>query len=281
MDYRANQGLSSYNAFTATLHWRHHNTEARLNYTWSHAIDDQSDPLQGLLASNLEVTNVAGGAISPRPAAFTEEYSNSADRGNADFDQRQSLTGFASWITSADHSSPAWSPWIRNWTLSALGVLRSGTPYSIHLSDTDYPFFYNRPNLISTQIEFAGAGRVPTGRELLNPSAFSESGPKLGNVGRNALVGPGFYDLDLSVAREFSIRRGEHPVRLQIRADAYNVLNHANLANPNVIDNSAFLGAPNFGVAPYGRPAESGGPLSFLPVAESSRQIQLMLRAQF
>ena len=53
-------------------------------------------------------------------------------------------------------------------------------PYSIHLGDTDYPFFYNRPNLISTQLEFADAGRVSTGRELLNPSAFSGEWPETG-----------------------------------------------------------------------------------------------------
>ena len=101
-------------------------------------------------------------------------------------------------------------------------------------------------------------------------------------MGRNAFVGPGFPGLDLSLSREFAVPlHGDRAGRLQFRADAYNVLNHANLANPNVVDNSAFPHSPNFAVAPYGRPPESGGALNFLPLASASRQIQLMLRLRF
>jgi hypothetical protein len=279
IDYRANQGKSSYNSLTASLHWRTSHSEARLNYTWSHAIDDQSDPLQGLLASNLEITNVSGGTISPRPAAFTQQYSNTSDRGNADFDQRHSLTGLVSWIVppvSRPHAI-----WIRDWTLSAIGAVRSGTPYGIYTGFVDYPFFYNRPDLISQGFEFLGTGPTAAGKQLLNSQAFAIQSARLGNVGRNAFTGPRFYNFDFSISRGFAIGWGDHTIKLRLRADAYNLLNHVNLANPNVLDGSAFLSNRNFGLAPYGRPIESGGPLSFLPLAESSRQLQLMLQIIF
>lgn len=275
VDYRANQGKSSYHSLIATLDLRSKHVQGRLNYAWSHAIDNQSDPLLGLLSSNLEVTNItAGGRISPQSAAFAQQYSNSADRGNADFDQRQSLGGAL--VAS-----------VRNWTLGALGVIRSGSPYSIYASASSYPFFYNRPDLVSKEVEFSPAPPYPGGKRLLNTNAFTDPPTgRLGNVGRNAFSGPGFYSLDLSLSRQFTVAVRDRPAHVQLRVDAYNVMNHANAINPNVNDGSAFLPVTpsqlsNFAVASYTRRAETAGPLSFLPLAESSRQLQLMLRFTF
>ncbi len=274
VDYRANQGKSSYHSLVVSLDMRSKRVRGLLNYTWSHAIDNQSDPLLGLLASNLEVTNVTAGHISPQSAAFARQYSDSADRANADFDQRQSLGG-------------ALAASVRNWTLGAVGVIRSGSPYSIYASASSYPFFYNRPDLVSKEVEFSPTVLYAGGERLLNANAFAEpAAGRLGNVGRNAFTGPGFYSLDLSLSRQFTVAIRDRPARLQLRVDAYNVMNHANAINPNVNDNSAFLPVvpaqlSNFAVASYGRPPQVAGPLSFLPLAESSRQLQLMLRFTF
>jgi len=51
-----------------------------------------------------------------------------------------------------------------------------------------------------------------------------------GTVGRNPLIGPRWFDSDLSVIKEFPI---QEQFRMQFRAEFYNVFNHANLANPN------------------------------------------------
>jgi len=51
-----------------------------------------------------------------------------------------------------------------------------------------------------------------------------------GNSGRNTLIGPEWFDSDLSVIKNFPLKE---QMRIQFRADAYNVFNHANLANPN------------------------------------------------
>jgi hypothetical protein len=87
--------------------------------------------------------------------------------------------------------------------------------------------------------------------------------------------------LDFSLARSFRVSLGDRAGYLQLRADAYNALNHSNLNNPNVDDGSAFVGNSNFGFANYGRSSESGGPLQLLPLAETRRQIQLALRFSF
>jgi hypothetical protein len=51
-----------------------------------------------------------------------------------------------------------------------------------------------------------------------------------GNVGRNALHGPGYFSMDFSLFKNFNITEG---MRFQLGASAYNALNHANFQNPN------------------------------------------------
>jgi hypothetical protein len=51
-----------------------------------------------------------------------------------------------------------------------------------------------------------------------------------GNSGRNTLLGPKWFDSDLSVIKNFPLQEQK---RVQFRAEIYNVFNHANLGNPN------------------------------------------------
>ena len=54
--------------------------------------------------------------------------------------------------------------------------------------------------------------------------------PSFGNAQRDSIIGPKWFDSDLSVVKDVAI--GEQ-VRVQFRAEAFNVFNHPNLANPN------------------------------------------------
>jgi hypothetical protein len=78
----------------------------------------------------------------------------------------------------------------------------------------------------------------------ISPSAFRRLNPltqagQFGNAGRNIARGPAVTDFDTSVTRIFPI--GE-VVRLQFRAESFNVANHANFGNP-----VADLNSVNFG----------------------------------
>ena len=64
--------------------------------------------------------------------------------------------------------------------------------------------------------------------------------------------------------------------QLRIRADAYNVLNYANLRNPD-----AQLDDPNFGIATYGRQGYASGFPAVSPLNETPREIQISLRIVF
>src|SRR5262249_61348423 len=54
----------------------------------------------------------------------------------------------------------------------------------------------------------------------------------LGNLGRNTLIGPGFTNLDASLARTTKVSRVSEQFALQFRAEFFNVLKHANFSAP-------------------------------------------------
>jgi len=77
------------------------------------------------------------------------------------------------------------------------------------------------------------AQQVPGGKILLNAAAFGKPGANaIGTSGRNAFPGPGLMSADLSIARRFPVRKLGEAGRVTLRADFYNVLNHANRDNP-------------------------------------------------
>jgi hypothetical protein len=121
---------------------------------------------------------------------------------------------------------------------------------------------------------------VAGGLQILNPAGFAEAAPSmLGNEGRNAFIGPGFYSVDLSVARSFGLRWLGESGRLKLRADAFNVLNHANLGNPDsLLTNPP---SPTFGIATFGRQGRQSGFPAVSPLNETARQVQLSVKIEF
>jgi hypothetical protein len=81
--------------------------------------------------------------------------------------------------------------------------------------------------------ELVGNPKVsnPTIHGWFNPAAYANPAPgTFGNSGRNTLIGPGFANVDISLAKEFPIHER---VRLEIKADASNAFNHTNYNNPD------------------------------------------------
>jgi hypothetical protein len=82
-----------------------------------------------------------------------------------------------------------------------------------------------------------------------------------GDVGRNMLIGPRWFDTDLSVIKTFPIHE---QFQAQFRAEIYNLFNHANLGNPN--------GCVDCG---------SGGVITSLAPNATMRRMQFAIRLQF
>ncbi len=70
---------------------------------------------------------------------------------------------------------------------------------------------------------------------------------RFGNAGRNSLRGPGFFNTDASLFKKFHLTEG---IKLEFRAEAFNLFNHVNLNNPdNCVDCGSNAGKIN-GLAP-------------------------------
>ena len=280
--YRAAQGFSNYNALATVLRYRGAQGMLQATYTWSHAIDNQSDPLAGDFF-NLSFANIQSqsGASASR-ASFSEQFNPHADRGNADFDQRQNLVLLGYWSLPDPLRNRKASVLTRGWSASALAAFRSGLPYTVFGSSTAVAghgiVLNDRANVLNpAQALLPQPAPAAGGEILLDKTAFANAAAStLGNSGRNAFTGPGFYSIDLSIGRSFRLPWLGDAGRMAFRADAFNVLNHANLNNPDTQLNS-----PSFGLALYGRQGFSSGFPALSPLNETPRQIQLSVRIGF
>jgi hypothetical protein len=272
--YRANQGASSDYGLNVAVRLRVPRGQFHLAWTWSHSIDNQSEPLAGDYY-NLDYFGIIPAQPSVSAAAFTRQFDSSADRGNSDFDQRYSVVFFSIWdLPSPSRASKA-NFFLRNWKVSQLAAVRSGLPFSV-LASGDALLYDNRANILDPQNMLSNQATTG-GRVLLNSSAFGPPGPQqIGNSGRNAFRAPRFYDVDVSLSRAFVLPWLGEAGRLLVRADSFNILNHANLGTP---DNA--LGSPTFGVATYGRQGVTSGFPAAIPFQETARQIQLFLKIEF
>jgi hypothetical protein len=275
--YRANQGASSDYGLTVTTQWKVPRGQFHIAWTWSHSIDNQSEPLGAdnfIKLDYLGVLPPPPTTFTPTGGTFTRQFDSSADRGNSDFDQRQNVVFFSIWdLPSPSRTSKA-AILLRNWKVSQLAAVRSGLPFSV-LGGAGFPqLISNRANIVDPQ--HVGADQAVTGgRLILNSSAFQMS-QQLGNSGRNAFRAPGFYSLDVSLSRAFVMPQLGDAGRVLLRADAFNILNHANLGAP---DNT--LGDPAFGVATFGREGVANGFPAAIPFQETARQIQFLVRVEF
>jgi hypothetical protein len=159
-----------------------------------------------------------------------------ADRGNSSFDVRQSFSGLFSFRPRTLHG----------WTISGIVRARTGFPVDVG----SYVQYRGALPYASYQLtvrpDYTGMGVWLTdgnagGGRRLNPNAFAQSFGQ-GNLGRNAIPGFGMYQADLAAAREFGRREG---FRIEVRAEAYNLTNHPNFANP--VCCSSLISAPALG----------------------------------
>ena len=123
--YRGNQGLSDYYGVQAVARYRTSRLQWQASYTWSHTIDNQSEPLAGeFLNFNFAGDNSGSGA------AFTRQFDSRADRANSDFDQRHNVVAYGVWEIPAVFRASGAAPFFRDWTLGGLTAIRSGFPFS-------------------------------------------------------------------------------------------------------------------------------------------------------
>lgn len=155
-------------------------------------------------------------------------------------------------------------------------VARGGFPFNMKsVLSSPIPGTFARPDRVLGEPVWISSPSAPGG-QILNANAFTiPTTPRQGSEGRNDIPGLGLTEVDLSVGRKFPI--GER-LNLQFRVDGFDVLNHANFANPNAIVGfgATFLRAPSMANQSLG-----GAGLNPLFQSGGARSLQLSLKLQF
>ena len=128
------------------------------------------------------------------------------------------------------------------WQVSGLLSFRSGDPLDVLLGqDWNYDGLAgDRPDLAGP-IRYTQGSKDERAAKYFDTSAFATPSihNTFGNLGRNALWAPGSWNTDLSLAKVWRVWEDRS---VQVRADAFNALNHNNLDLPNTNLNSKDFG---------------------------------------
>jgi hypothetical protein len=175
--------------------------------------------------------------------------------------------------------------WLSGWQLSGIANVHSNVPFTPVLSfdnaDLQSVVIAERPNLIGNPYSGVcpNGGRVGTPACWFNPSAFALPLPgQFGTAGRNILRGPGFAEFDMALQKVFQLREG---MKITLRAEAFNLLNHPNFGVPSNTQNPIALGGNGDAVFKdsAGNFANNAGRI--FSTVDTARQIQLGFRFVF
>jgi hypothetical protein len=126
------------------------------------------------------------------------------------------------------------------WTASESFSANTGFPFTVFASTSNPALSGN----LFANVSGNPTAHAPTIAQWFNVSAFSNPAAyTFGNSSRDILRGPGFWDWDMSMGKQFPLPIGaEKQYHLDLRGDFYNVLNHPNFAQPNSTVGSAATG---------------------------------------
>ena len=136
------------------------------------------------------------------------------------------------------------------WSVGGIVTLSTGRPYNVTVNgDPANHGESNRADVVGDPDAVAGGRTV---EEFFNTSAFEANEPfTYGDLGRNALLGPGFQNVDFSLMKKTTLfTASDQPFDLQFRWELFNALNHANFGFPG-----RTFGNPTFGQLTGAAPA--------------------------
>ena len=250
LDLLGNLGESNYNALQVEFRRRYsHGLLVQANYTFQKTLDNISPGNAGLNSED-----------QTRVAPFLDNQNQHLDYGRADFDQTHVFNLNAVYDLPFGKGKYFWNDsggavdrLVGGWQLGGILRINTGTPLTIvdprgtlnrvgrsanqtavtnltndQISNLIGIFnqngivYYINPSVINAD----GRGAAAFGQPAFSGEVFFDNGPgQFGTLARSTINGPLFTELDMSLTK--SIRLNER-MRFQIRADAFNVLNHTN-----------------------------------------------------
>jgi hypothetical protein len=186
-------------------------------YTWSKAMNMADEDGWTGLSWNI-------------PSQFHRNYA----RGG--YDRTHILQmGFVYELPFAKDSTNPVAMVVKDWQVNGIFSAFSGTPFSIGGNNPSL-LAPGAGSVLANQVgELRRVGDPGPDEKFYDPSAFAHpSGLQWGDTGRNAFRGPSVWNLDFSAFRNINIGR----YRMELRAQATNVLNHSRWGNPDTSINS-------------------------------------------
>lgn len=229
-------GNSNYNALWLAVTRRLANgLQFNASYTWSKSLDYTSYSSSGVVVQN--------------------SYDLQEDRGLSDFDARNRI------VINALYDLPFnGNELVEGWQLAVILQAQSGNPFNIVTSNSTVNGVANtlRPDVTGPIETFGNVER------WFDTTAFAPVAG-FGNLGRNVVIGPRFDNTDFSIIKNTNL---SGDLRLQLRAEFFDVFNHANFGRPGNV-----VATPAFGRITSTR----------FPTGEtgSSRQVQLAVKLLF
>ena len=268
----SNQGTSNYNALQLQFQRRlSQGLQGLASYTWAHSIDTASD-------STFSYSSI-----------FLRQLGANSNRGSSDFDIRNAVSAGITYDIPASAINPFANAIIQGWSVQNVFQAWSAPPVNVFSTALLIPYTTGlaRPDVVPGEALYLYGSQYPGGKAF-NPAGFKDPpvdsatglAVRQGDLGRNALRGFGAWQWDLAVHREFPLHES---LKLQFRAEMFNVLNHPNFGPP--LGNN--IGNPLFGLATQmlGQSLDGGfnggTPLSPLYQLGGSRSVQLALKLQF
>ena len=307
IDYKTSGGTDMYNSLQTSLQRRiTHGLSMGAQYTWAKELGTSSGSNEATTAQN--------------PYNFKTEYG----RGSSDIHHTLNATVLYNipFGSGRAHSlSGTLDKVAGDWDIGGIVNFHSGLPIDVLVTRPDVAYVGNTGTAVAGQtfavpivtsgvVQTTAVANVPgggntrnirrpnivpgvspflkSGRQFLNPAAFTTPAPgTFGNSRRDDYSGPVLAQLDLTLSKTYIVT---NKLNFEFHADAYNVLNHPNYANPGTVRLPQTLAtAPGNGAQP-GTPFTLSNAGAFGALTSTvgnqvgigaNRQIQLSLRANF
>jgi hypothetical protein len=220
-------GHGDYHALQVKLEQRYARGLYLLNsFTWSRARDNAS--------GHLEVQNNDNSRVNYRDLA--------AEFGRSGYDQPINNTTSFVWELPfgkdrrfASGMNAVMEGVLGGWRLVGINTMTSGMPVNLSYSPSatfsvsGSPTY--RPNLRGDPLTPSGERTFNNYLNAANVEIPTDRTQPFGNAPRNAARGPNFYQFDLGLHKALGL--GRDGTRLEIRVEAFNVLNKTNFSTPN------------------------------------------------
>lgn len=234
---------SSYHGLQASFNGQLRGFRIRASYTWSKFLDEVSD---------FPSTNTG----IDRELLALDEQNWRLNRGPSDFDIRHVLTFAYSWEL----------PWLRRnrilggWSVQGITTVQSGRPFTL-FSGTDSPDGNNSNRVLNVPGSIIRNGSGPSAVALapgVTTASLTPAPGELGRIGRNTERGDSLLSWNISMFKNIPLTER---LRLQFRAEAFNIANTVNYDRPEGVLTSTVFGQATSAFDP--------------------RQVQLALRFSF